>query len=434
MSDKIRKQFNIPDDWTISKIGTIFDIKQGKSLSHQKQKGKLCRRFLRTSNVFWGRLDLSTIDEMNFTDDECKKLELQYGDLLVCEGGDIGRTAIWRNELSDCYYQNHLHRLRNIDNSVNPFYVMFWLQAGMTQLGIYEGIGNKTTIPNLSRSRLSEFDIFLPPLPEQEKIAAVLHKIQKAIEVQEKIIESTKELKKTLMQHLFTKGTRGEKTKQTEIGEIPESWEVLKLKNCAEKFHGGGTPKTNNSAYWTGDIKWTTTAIINEEDIYIDGYQKMISEEGLNNSSSQLVRAGNLLIGTRVGVGKAVINKKDIAISQDFTAAILKKDIISPEFLAYSFKLQKIQDWFERNKRGATIKGVPREDLLELQFPYPPYSEQQKIVEILLTIDNKNQLATSKRHTLQSLFKSTLNKLMIGEIRVKDLKIDVSEIKAKESA
>jgi len=194
----------LPEDWDITKIGTAFDIKQGKSLSSRKQTGEYLKPFLRTSNVFWGRLDLSHLDEMDFTDDERKALTLEYGDLLVCEGGDIGRTAIWRDEKSECYYQNHLHRLRIKDEKIDPLFIMYWMHIALTQLGVYEGFAKKTTIPNLSSSRLREFIIPVPEKKEQQKIATILLKIQKAIEIQEAKRAALQDLFKTMLNKLMT--------------------------------------------------------------------------------------------------------------------------------------------------------------------------------------------------------------------------------------
>jgi type I restriction enzyme S subunit len=85
----------LPADWGVSTIADLFEIQQGKALNPKARAGKCPKPFLRTANVFWGLLDFSTLDEMDFDDDEVERLTLQHGDLLVCEGGDIGRTAMW---------------------------------------------------------------------------------------------------------------------------------------------------------------------------------------------------------------------------------------------------------------------------------------------------------------------------------------------------
>jgi len=100
----------LPKEWRMVRLGEVFDITQGKSLSAKQNKGIRPRPFLRTSNVNWDYLDVSKLDEMDFTEEE-QKFALQPRDLLVCEGGDIGRTAIWEGQMQGIYYQNHLHCL-----------------------------------------------------------------------------------------------------------------------------------------------------------------------------------------------------------------------------------------------------------------------------------------------------------------------------------
>ena len=140
---------SLESQWPLTTIGAEFDIQQGKSLSPAARRGNRPRPFLRTSNVFWGRVDLSSVDQMDFTEDEFLRLSLNDGDLLVCEGGDIGRSAVYRRPSGHYAYQNHLHRLRAKNDEMVPDFVVQWLRAAFTQLGLYEGVGNKDNHPQL---------------------------------------------------------------------------------------------------------------------------------------------------------------------------------------------------------------------------------------------------------------------------------------------
>ena len=156
----------------------------------------------------------------------------------MCEGGYIGRTALWNNEIEGCLYQNHLHRLRAKEEKADPQFGVYWLWYAFDVAKLYFGRGNVTTIPNLSRSKLAELPMALPPLPEQKKIAHILSTVQRAIEAQERIIQTTTELKKALMHKLFTEGLRNEPQKQTEIGPVPESWEVETVGDYCDILNG----------------------------------------------------------------------------------------------------------------------------------------------------------------------------------------------------
>ena len=172
------------EEWTWRPLGELFKIGAGKTMSVAARNGADKTPFLRTSNVLWDEIDLSSVDEMSIPEHELPAKLLWPGDLLVCEGGEIGRAAIWGGEVEPMSFQNHVHRLRPIVEEVDPRFYVYFLQSGFTQLGIYEGTGNKTTIPNLSRSRLAGLDVPQPPLAEQQAISCVLSDVRDAIKVQ----------------------------------------------------------------------------------------------------------------------------------------------------------------------------------------------------------------------------------------------------------
>ena len=160
--------------WEGKKLGELFHVQQGVAMSPARREGISPHPFLRTLNVLWGHIDLSMLDEMDFTDEEVAKLSLKPNDLLVCEGGEVGRTAIWRGELRVCLYQNHIHRLRRLNDNVVPDFYMYWMQAAFKVFGAYSGQESKTTIPNLSGSQLKSFKVPRPSIEEQKRIASEL--------------------------------------------------------------------------------------------------------------------------------------------------------------------------------------------------------------------------------------------------------------------
>ena len=194
----------LPQNWKLMKIENLFNLKQGKSLSSKNQTGLYLKPFLRTSNVFWGYLDLTKVDEMDIPDKDRKTLQLKKDDLLVCEGGDIGRTAIWNEELKECYHQNHIHRLRVKNTNIFPLFYMYWMNFSIKQANVYGTFGNRTTIPNLSGKRLLQFLIPVPPLEEQKKIAGILQKIDKKIETHQNKKTALNALFKTMLNKLMT--------------------------------------------------------------------------------------------------------------------------------------------------------------------------------------------------------------------------------------
>ena len=235
--------------WTWRPLGELFEIGAGKTMSAVARNGADKTPFLRTSNVFWDEIDLSKVDEMSIPEHELPKKLLRRGDLLVCEGGEIGRAAIWGSEVETMAFQNHLHRLRPVCPNVESRFYVFFLQSAFTQLGLFEGAGNKTTIPNLSRNRLAGLQVPQPPLSEQQAIGTALGRIRSAIGTQEQTLAIAQDLKRAAMQTLFTRGLRGEARKMTEIGPIPESWEVVRVEEYAKTISKGSSPKWQGYDY-----------------------------------------------------------------------------------------------------------------------------------------------------------------------------------------
>ena len=193
----------IPKNWKVSKFGDHYEIVQGMSIKGNLSSDESGVPFLRTSNIRWGKIDLSSVSKMNI--DKSTAKNLQKGDLLVCEGGEIGRSAIWSDEISSCTYQNHVHRLRPNDNNIiDSRFVMRWLEEGFCHRQVYEGVGNKTTIPNLSRSRLAEMSFPLPAREEQSKIADIIDLIDTKLEVHQRKRDILKQITKTILHKIAT--------------------------------------------------------------------------------------------------------------------------------------------------------------------------------------------------------------------------------------
>jgi type I restriction enzyme S subunit len=413
-----------PDTWEIKKIGELFNVQQGISMSPSRRDGPNKCPFLRTLNVFWRGIDLTTIDYMDFSEKEIEKLNLLPGDLLVCEGGDIGRTAMWRGELETCCYQNHLHRLRVKNNDVNPEFVAFWMQAAIKILGFYKDEGNKTTIPNLSQSRLKNFDIPLPPLPEQHAIANTLRTVQEVKEKTNTVIEAIKAFKATMIEHLFTYGPvppeDAERVvlKETEIGQVPEGWEIQTIDVLFDSKLGkmlspvSKTGKFSKPYLRNANVQWGRVDI---SDLYeMDFSENCYDRYGLI--------PGDVLICEGGEIGRTAIWRGEIkeCYYQKAIHRLRPRDNrISPEFFSYhmmnAFLIGKT---YPEAGTTTTIAHLPGMKLKSLSIPVPPRKEQDIIVTILNSIDQKLTAEQFRMEALNTLFTSLLHDLMTAKIRV----------------
>lgn len=272
---------------------------------------------------------------------------------------------------------------------------------------------------------LKEQIVHYPSFSEQQKIAAVLLKIQQAIELQDSIIEKTRELKKSTLHHVFTYGLSGEKLKETEIGPIPESWFIGKIGDIG-KIVTGTTPPTNYKEYYQGgnyqfiapnDIGKTTR--IYEAD-------KKITEKGLE--VSRLLPSKTVCfvcIGSTIGKVGITVEEKTTTNQQ--INSIVVDDNYDPYFVVYllDYKSEYIASFASPSPVPILSKGKFEEIIIMLSHNA---EEQKEIARVLMTIDEKIEIHIAKKSALQDLFKTMLKKLMTGEIRVKDLDIDVSEV------
>ena len=163
--------FDIPNTWEWCRLGILFSHSTGKALNASNLKGQLMT-YITTSNLYWDRFELDNLKQMRFTDEEIEKCTATFGDLLVCEGGDIGRAAIW-NYQYDIRIQNHIHKLRAYKQLCTKFF--FWLFYFYKATGRIGGKG--IGIQGLSSKALDNILIPLPPLKEQQRIVAQIEKL-----------------------------------------------------------------------------------------------------------------------------------------------------------------------------------------------------------------------------------------------------------------
>jgi type I restriction enzyme S subunit len=277
-----------------------------------------------------------------------------------------------------------------------------------------------TTVKHISAGQIRAIELPLPPLPEQKKIAHILSTVQRAIEAQERIIQTTTELKKALMHKLFTEGLHHEPQKQTEIGPVPESWEVCKVGDVA-KIQSGGTPTRETAENWSGgSIPWVKTGEINY--CVIHDTEEKITPTGLANSSARLYPKGTLLMAmygqgiTRGRVGLLGIEAATNQACASITPTGKKR--VSSVFLYYFFEyhyedLRKLGHGAnQRNMNAALIRSFP--------LMFPKADEQAAVVTALESLDEKRVLHESKKTQLQDLFRTLLHELMTAKTRVNE--------------
>jgi type I restriction enzyme S subunit len=409
-------------EWPTRPIGEIFDLSAGKTMSAAARAGEGKVPFLRTSNVFWDRLDLTNLDEMAIPSSELEDKSLLPGDLLVCEGGEIGRAAIWDGSVERISFQNHLHRLRpkpGMVDRVDPRFYVFFLQSGFTQLGIFEGAGNKTTIPNLSRNRLAALDVPFPPLAEQQTIVRSLGLVREAIDVQVKSLELAKTLRRRVMADVFSKGIRGEETRESGIGDVPASWDVVEFRTVRKDLRYGTSTRCTlvPAAYPVLRIPNILSARIDHTELkYCDMAGEEAERYELADGDLIFIRTNGVI--ERLGLCAVYRGTPEKALFASYLIRARLLPGVDPDFIAYFFGSDVgVSLISSRATPAADGKYNLNTGIIDsLLVPIPPPDEQEEIAAVIRACDQKTELHRKKLATLRELYLRLLRGLMTGEV------------------
>jgi len=373
-----------------------------------------------------GTLSFDDVAELDVELKQFSNRRLIKEDIILERSGGgpeqpVGRVVFFDKEKGNYSFSNFTTRIRVKDNNkIKPRYLLYYLLYFYQSGGTYDLQQRTTGIRNLNFSDYKKISIPLLEIPEQLKISLVLSKIQQAIEQQDKIIQITKELKKSLMNRLFTEGLHGEERKETEIGLIPKSWETIEVDNLGE-IVTGTTPPTKNKKYYEGGGFQFISPVDLGETKYAYKTEKEISSEGLGVSRA-LPKDAVLVVCIGSTTGKVGLTFKEKSTTNQQINTIICRKGFNPHFVYYLLNFKS--DYIRSLSTPSPVPILSKGKFLKAIIPITKdKQEQDEIAEILSAIDAKIEKAESRKQTLQALFRTMLNQLMTGRVRVKDLEI-----------
>ena len=403
----------LPEEWKVVRLGKVVKTTKGKrpkdllSKFSSKTIPYLTADFFRTG-VASKYVSLEKKDYVEVGKDDIIFIwdGSNAGDVFLGVEGALASTMI------------KIEPLINVDKR----FLFFFLK---TKFELFNSTTTGTTIPHVNKSIFENLLVPLPPLSEQKAIAYVLQTVQRAKEATEKVIQATQELKKSLMRHLFTYGpvpideVDKVQLKETEIGLVPEHWEVVRLGEVSLKPQYGFTASATNQPIGpkflritdiqNGRINWNTVPYCKIDDTLLRKYQ---------------LESGDLLFA-RIGAttGKSVlINECPEAVFASYLIRVrVNLNQLLPEFLFYFTQGNLYWSQIDAAKGGRLKQGINIPVLLSLHIPLPPLHEQQTIAHILQTVDQKIQAEKAKKQALEILFQSLLHHLTTGKLRLKDM-------------
>ena len=289
---------------------------------------------------------------------------------------------------------------------------------------ILENRATGSTFASVNKATLLNLDIPFPDKSQQSKIGVFLHNLLKQIEQETLIIAVAQDLKKAAMQTLFTHGLRGEAQKETEIGLVPESWEMSPLETLCE-----GTDSVDLRREGDRVIEYVDVSSISREFLKIETTSRFTLREAPGRARKRIFE-GDVIFATvrptllRAAYVPAELN--DQVCSTAFCVLRRNSKKVCDKFLYYLVQREQFVRQLAGIEHGASYPAVTDRIVKEQIVPVPNLEEQRKIVVILDAIDRKISLHRKKRAALDDLFKALLHKLMMGEIHVADLEFSKS--------
>jgi type I restriction enzyme S subunit len=413
----------IPEDWETTTLENekLFEFANG--LWKGKKVPFVTAKVIRNTNFNNdGTLSLDDVAELDVEEKQFIKRQLSGGDIILERSGGgpkqpVGRVVFFDLKEVNYSFSNFTTRIRVKDiNKIQPKYILYYLLHFYNRGCTYELQQRTTGIRNLNFKDYKKIQVPLPSLTEQRKIAFVLLKIQQTIEQQHKIIETARELKKSLMNKLFTEGLHGEEQKETGIGLMPKSWRIVELEDICRPKKEIVIPEGKGKYIYVGLEHMETGEIWLKN----HGYDNEVRSAKFKFNESDVLY-GKL----RPYLDKAALPNLSGICSTDIIV-LTPNSKITQHLLIYIIHLNNFIEYAKATTSGTNHPRTSWNSLKRYKLTLPSIKEQKEIANILLNVEKKLSQAESKKQTLQALFKTMLNQLMTGKVRVKDFDFEVN--------
>lgn len=368
------------EGWEYKKLGQVCTSDLGKTLNKSKDRGEL-HPYLCSINILWDKIDLSTLKQACFEADEQEKYTVRKGDLLVCEGGDTGRSAIWDRD-ETILYQNALHRLR-FHESVSPKFVLFYLMY-LKDIGEIDNKYSKgVTIKHLVKKALLSIPLPIPPKSTQLSIVSELDKINELIRIKKEQLKDYDALAQSIFYEMFGDPVENEK-----------GWEVKKLGKLCSKIGSGATPRGGNESYKDEGI-----SLIRSLNVYNNEFRRKdlayIDDEQAAALSNVTILEDDVLLNiTGASVARCCIVPSDLLparVNQHVCIIRPLDNVLVPIFLnkvltniSYQIRLLTLA-----RSKGATREALPKSVVDSLLVPLPPLSLQHSFAHKIEQIERQ---------------------------------------------
>ncbi|NWH04034.1 restriction endonuclease subunit S [Desulfobacter latus] len=430
--DHIEKMLDnqLPEGWKRKIIKRDYSVTLGKMIqSQQKSEEETEEYYLRSANIKWGGVDLASIKRMWFSPFEKEKLALKKGDLLVSEGGDVGRTSVWDEELSACYIQNAINRIRSKTENNSTLFLYYWLYM-LKHAGYIDAIVSRITIAHLTAEKLERLLCVCPPIIDQIRITKYLEKILSQIEdtisIKQNQFDVLEDLKKSIIHKAVTKGL--DESVEMKVAcvewfsETPNNWKKFRIKDVVDISPGFSEDAPSNGGIYT-IVPMEAVSVKGD----VDNQKKLMFEEistGLTHFENGDIIFAKITPCMENGKGAYVRNiETQYGFGSTEFHVMRPRCKIEGRFLYYYTYDAEYRSYAALNMTGAAgQKRVSRKFLAYTEIYLPEIKEQIKIANYLdqkiFQIEKLKKNITQQIETLELYRKSIIHECVTGKRRV----------------
>jgi type I restriction enzyme S subunit len=359
--------------WEVRNLAEVADFNLGKMLDQRKNRGEL-RPYLANVNVRWGDFQLDNLREMRFGEHELDRYGLRDGDIVMCEGGEPGRCAIWRDQLPEMMFQKALHRIRPHSCLDNQFLFYSFLQLGRADA--FGGLFTGSTIKHLPKEKLAKLEVRFPPLAEQKRIAAILSAYDDLIENNRRRIALLEEAARQLYKEWFVRFRFPGHEHVKLIDGVPEGWSRQPIGSLVSKLGSGATPRGGEGAYRESGITLVRSQNVYDDAFHDDGLA-YIDEQQAQRLANVTVQRGDILLNiTGASVGRCCMvpdRHLPARVNQHVMIVRAIPEICSPLFLLNAINQNDNKEALLSIARsgGATREALTKDDVGRFEILLP---------------------------------------------------------------
>jgi type I restriction enzyme S subunit len=407
--------------WQTQPLGEVADLCLGKMLDQKKNKGEPLS-YLANVNVRWGEFALENLRTMRFEPKEIERFGLKFGDIVMCEGGEPGRCAIWKNQVPGMMIQKALHLIRPCQDLDYRFLYYSFLHIGQSRG--FDQFFTRATIYHLPLEKLAKVEVPLPPLSVQRRIAGILSGYDELIENCQQRIRILGAIARALYREWFVHfrfpGHEKHPRVASPLGDIPQGWEVKPLDAVVEDIvdYRGKTPTKLG-----GD--WSDEGIIALSALNVKGGRlvnleksKRVDEDLYSRWMKNPLREGDILMTSEAPLGELffLCKHERYCLSQRLFSIRANREVIAPVFLYLSLESEQTQHELQSRASGATVSGIRQSELRKVPIVVPSPVIQQHAEPILQRLAEQIHTLDAQIQNLRRTRDLLLPRLLSGQV------------------